>query len=327
MNTTNAKARGASPANTLDPVQAYLREIGRIPLLSHEQEIIYGRQVWQMMQILEHKARLAAQFQRQPTSQEWAESVHLSESDLEKVLHDGQQAKRKMIEANLRLVVAVAKKYQQRHLDLLDLIQEGSLGLERGVEKFNPARGYKFSTYAFWWIRQGITRAIAQQSRTIRLPIHITEALNKIKKSHRVLAQQLGRRATIAEIGAALGLESSRVREYLALTRQPLSLELRVGDEQDTELKDLIEASSPAPEVHVTQNLLRQDVATLLSDLTSLERQVLLLRYGFEDGKNLSLAEVAARLKISRERVRQIQDRALHRLRLHEKGMRDYLAG
>ena len=175
--TSTPKARTKTKKATFsaDAVRTYLHEIGRVPLLTHEQEIVFGKQVKQMMALIGEKENLTNRLERDPTSQEWAEALNLSENDLQKQLRQGQRAKRKMIEANLRLVVAIAKKYQKRNLEFLDLIQEGTLGLERGVEKFDPTRGYKFSTYAYWWIRQAITRAIAQQARTIRLPIHNTE--------------------------------------------------------------------------------------------------------------------------------------------------------
>ncbi|MBS9384578.1 MAG: RNA polymerase sigma factor, RpoD/SigA family [Dolichospermum sp. BR01] len=311
---------------TADMVRTYLREIGRVPLLSREQEIIYGKQVQQMMGLLEAKEALRKEIDHEPSLSEWAARVNQSETELNHLMVQGKRAKQKMIEANLRLVVAIAKKYQKRNMEFLDLIQEGTLGLERGVEKFDPMRGYKFSTYAYWWIRQAITRAIAQQGRTIRLPIHITEKLNKIKKVQRELAQTLGRSPTPTEIAKVLELEPAQIREYLNMARQPVSLDVRVGENQDTELQEMLEDDGPSPEYYTTQEFLRHDLNNLLAELTPQQRQVVALRFGLEDGNELSLAKVGERLNLSRERVRQLEHQALAHLRRRRANVKEYIA-
>jgi RNA polymerase nonessential primary-like sigma factor len=316
----------SQPKYTGDLVRTYLHEIGRVPLLTHEQEICYGKQVQQMMHLQEAKQGLEKTLNRPPTRTEWAIESALPEAELDRLLQQGHRAKQKMIEANLRLVVAIAKKYQKRNLEFLDLIQEGSLGLERGVEKFDPTRGYKFSTYAYWWIRQAITRAIAQQARSIRLPIHITEKLNKIKKTQRELSQKLGRSATSIEIAAALQIEPAQIRDYLSIARQPISLDVRVGDRQDTELSELLEDGGISPEKYTVQESLRQELQATLSELTAQQRDVISLRFGLEGGTELSLAKVGELLNLSRERVRQLEHQALSHFRRRHSSFRDYVA-
>jgi RNA polymerase nonessential primary-like sigma factor len=322
MANTQPKSNGYSP----DMVRTYLHEIGRVPMLTHEQEIIFGKQVQKMMELLAARETMAVQLGHEPTQAEFAASLELTEAALKQLLDRGRHAKQRMIEANLRLVVSIAKKYQKRNLEFLDLIQEGSLGLERGVEKFDPMRGYKFSTYAYWWIRQAITRAIAQQSRTIRLPIHITEKLNRIKRTQRELAQSLGRSPNANEVAQALELTPEEIREYLVLSRQPVSLDLRVGDNQDTELQDLLEDDGDSPETYTTRQLLRQDLGNLLAELTPQQQTVLTLRYGLGDEKEMSLAKVGVRLNLSRERVRQLERQALEHLRRRKAMVREYMA-
>ena len=214
---------------TGDSVRAYLRDIGRIPLLEHDEEILLGRQVQRLMEIKSQEEAL-----ENADKQQLADSLGLTIKELRREIRAGEKAKDKMVTANLRLVVSVAKKYTKRNMELLDIIQEGTIGLVRGVEKFDPGRGYKFSTYAYWWIRQGITRAIAEKSRAIRLPIHVTENLNKLKKAQRELSQMNGYMPSVFQLSDHLGLTVDEIKDLMCKARQPTSLEIKIGENRDT---------------------------------------------------------------------------------------------
>lgn len=306
-------------------VRIYLQEIGRYPMLTADQEIAYGRQVQQIMAIEQRKNELTQQLDREPTMVELAVDVDKSQLEIAQIQNLGQRAKQKMVTANLRLVVSIAKKYTKRNLEFLELLQEGAIGLQRGVEKFDPNRGYKLSTYVYWWITQSITRAIAEKSRTVRLPIHITEQLNKIKKVQRELFQTLGRPASVVEIAETLDLQPSQIRDFLSSSKQPISLDVKIGDNQDTELSQLLPDEGISPDEHVTKELLRQDINSLLESLKPTQREVLILRFGLENDQELTLAQIGEKLNVSRERVRQIQQQAITVLRRQKTEIQQYL--
>jgi len=299
----------------LDLVRSYLRDIGRVPLLSHEQEITLGRQVQDLMVLEKIEADLENNLGEKPGINLLAEKVGISTSQLKKQLKTGKRAKERMVAANLRLVVSVAKKYTKRNMELLDLIQEGTIGLVRGVEKFDPARGYKFSTYAYWWIRQGITRAIAEKSRSIRLPIHITEMLNKLKKGQRELSQELSRTPTLNELSEYVELPENDVKDLMSCAGQPVSLETKVGDGEGTILLDLLSNDIDLPAEKIETDCMRGDLETLLKQLPELQNRVLRMRYGLDGDDPMSLTGIGRVLGISRDRVRNLERDGLRGLR------------
>lgn len=353
-----------------DLVRLYLQEIGRVPLLTKEEEVSEAQKVQRYVNLVELRQqaadsgneiiskylhlldchdRLTAQLGHRPSLQRWAkladlplselkpnlaegkkawaELAELTVTQLDRIQKEGKQAKEHIIKANLRLVVSIAKKYQNRGMELLDLIQEGTLGLERGVAKFDPTKGYRFSTYAYWWIRQGITRALATQSRTIRLPVHITEKLNKIKKAQRKLSQEKGRTATLEDLAIELNMTGDQIREVLMRVPRSVSLDVKVGKEKDTELADLLESDEVSPEQLLVREALQKELLIMIQDLNIREQEVITMRFGLNDGHPYSLSEIGRVLDLSRERVRQIESKALQKLRQPKRRnrVRDYL--
>ena len=310
----------------IDLVRSYLRDIGRVPLLSHEQEITLGRQVQDLMVLENLEVELESNLGEKPDISFFAEKAGISTLQLKKKLKCGRRAKERMVAANLRLVVSVAKKYTKRNMELLDLIQEGTIGLVRGVEKFDPTRGYKFSTYAYWWIRQGITRAIAEKSRSIRLPIHITEMLNKLKKGQRELSQELSRTPTLKELSEYVELPEEDVKDLMSKAGQPVSLETKIGDGEDTILLDLLSNEIDMPSEQIESDCMKGDLESLLEQLPELQNRVLRMRYGMDGDDPMSLTGIGRVLGISRDRVRNLERDGLRGLRKAGESVEAYMA-
>ena len=306
---------GPKGVYTEDSIRVYLQEIGRIRLLRPDEEIELARKIADLL----HLEELAAQFEsdngREPDNKEWAALVEMPLIRFRRRLMLGRRAKEKMVQSNLRLVVSIAKKYMNRGLSFQDLIQEGSLGLIRAAEKFDHEKGYKFSTYATWWLRQAITRAIADQSRTIRLPVHLYETISRIKKTTKVLSQEFGRKPTEEEIAESMEMTIEKLRFIAKSAQLPISLETPIGKEEDSRLGDFIEADIENPEQDVAKNLLREDLEGVLATLSPRERDVLRLRYGLDDGRMKTLEEIGQIFDVTRERIRQIEAKALRKLR------------
>ncbi len=300
-----------------DSVGAFFKEMARYPLLTSEEEVELARRIQHLNRIEAARSHLAMTLGHSPSKAELAESLGLTERQLEHQLHRCRVAKRKMIRSNLRLVVSIAKRYLNRGVPFLDLIQEGALGLNRATEKFDPDKGYKFSTYAYWWIRQGITRTIANDSRTIRLPVHVVEKLNKLKATQRDLKRQLNRNPTEDELAGAMDLTAEQLRSLQQVHRRALSLNYRVGKDEDTELVDLLEDSDTrSPESQINETMMQQELWEILGKvLTEREKDVITLRYGLSTSKPCTLEEVGGLFNLSRERVRQIQSKAMRKLR------------
>jgi RNA polymerase primary sigma factor len=327
-------------AATSDPVRMYLKEIGKVPLLSAEEEVILAKKIEAGLEAADQMAdpkhasleTLRGLCTKAALDEPSRDNKHLTPirttEVLRRVEREGQIAKKKLIEANLRLVVSIAKRYVGRGMLFLDLIQEGNLGLIRAVEKFDYEKGFKFSTYATWWIRQAITRAIADQARTIRIPVHMVETINKLIRVSRGLLQELGREPTAEEIAERMLITADKVREIVKVSQEPVSLETPIGEEEDSHLGDFIpDNQALAPSDAASHKLLKEQVESVLEGLTGRERRVLQLRFGLEDGRTRTLEEVGREFNVTRERIRQIEAKALRKLRhpSRSRKLKDYL--
>ncbi len=304
---------------TGDPVRMYLKEIGKVPLLTAAEEIDLAMKI---------EAGVAATEELEKAEEDGIELERREKRRLSRIEQVGLDAKQQLIEANLRLVVSIAKRYVGRGMLFLDLIQEGNLGLIRAVEKFDYTKGFKFSTYATWWIRQAITRAIADQARTIRIPVHMVETINKLVRIQRQLLQELGREPTPEEIGEEMGLTAERVREIQKISQEPVSLETPIGEEEDSQLGDFIEDDAAVvPPDAASFSMLQEQLAKVLEGLAERERKVISLRFGLEDGHPRTLEEVGREFGVTRERIRQIESKTLAKLRHPSRSskLKDYL--
>ena len=310
-----------------DPVRMYLKEIGKVPLLSAEEEIELAKKM-EAGSVAEEKISLLKTRMEESEDDAEKDEIKAEIKELQKEVDWGDDAKKRLAEANLRLVVSIAKRYVGRGMLFLDLIQEGNLGLIKAVEKFDYRKGYKFSTYATWWIRQAITRAIADQARTIRIPVHMVETINKLIRVSRQLLQKLGREPSPEEIAAEMNMPVDRVREILKISQEPVSLETPIGEEEDSHLGDFIKDDNvPVPADAAAFTLLKEQLEEVLGTLTEREQKVLTLRFGLEDGRARTLEEVGKEFNVTRERIRQIEAKALRKLRhpSRSRKLKDYL--
>ena len=311
-----------------DPVRMYLKEIGKVPLLSAEEEIELAQKMEAGAVAIEKIQIMTSRIEEEEVSEAEADELREEIKTLQKDVDFGSEAKKRLAEANLRLVVSIAKRYVGRGMLFLDLIQEGNLGLIKAVEKFDYRKGYKFSTYATWWIRQAITRAIADQARTIRIPVHMVETINKLIRVSRQLLQELGREPSPEEIAEEMSMPVDRVREILKISQEPVSLETPIGEEEDSHLGDFIKDDNvPVPADAAAFTLLKEQLEEVLGTLTEREQKVLTLRFGLEDGRARTLEEVGKEFNVTRERIRQIEAKALRKLRhpSRSRKLKDYL--
>jgi RNA polymerase primary sigma factor len=315
--------------STEDPVKMYLKEIGKVPLLTADEEIELAKKMEAGDEATKNIEEAKAKYEEiEDKKSKKAQKLAKEIAEMQKDIDNGEAAKKRLAEANLRLVVSIAKRYVGRGMLFLDLIQEGNLGLIKAVEKFDYTKGYKFSTYATWWIRQAITRAIADQARTIRIPVHMVETINKLIRVSRQLLQEKGREPMPEEIAEEMNIPVERVREILKISQEPVSLETPIGEEEDSHLGDFIQDDNvPAPADAATATLLREQLNKVLDTLAEREQKVLRLRFGLDDGKARTLEEVGKEFNVTRERIRQIEAKALRKLRhpSRSKQLKDYL--